>query len=166
MLLCAETPHAIILSNVTKSILERATQQFEKKLAEGMLVDLGPFTLTHHGHFFGDMAKDTTWDLYITYPYILWDPITQYQCIDKIQPFCCPLCSDDGCMPNPLFHSGEWFNGRINQLNPRVVYGTHTCTLLVSCVYKCACGHQVSACHADILETLIKFWLKILLILG
>jgi hypothetical protein len=156
MLLCAETPHAIILSNVMKSILERATRQFEKNLAEGMLVDLGPFTLTHHGHFFGDMAKDTTWDLYITYPYILWDPITQYQCIDKIHPFRCPLCSGDGCMPNPLFRSGEWFNGRINRLNPRVIYGTHTCTLLVSCVYKCARGHQVSACHADILETLIK----------
>ncbi len=83
MLLCAETPHAIVLSNVMKSILERATKQFEKNLAEGMIVDLGPFTVTYHGHFFGDMAKDATWDSYITYPYILWDPITQYQCIEK-----------------------------------------------------------------------------------
>ncbi len=156
MLLCAETPHAIILSNVMKSILERATKQFEKNLAEGMIVDLGPFTVTYHGHFFDDMAKDATWDSYICYPYILWDPITQYQCIEKKHPFYCPLCSDDGCVSNPLFRSGEWFNGRLTRLNPRVVYGTHTCTLLVSCVYKCARGHQVSACHADILETLIE----------
>ena len=105
-----------------------------------MLFDLGPFTLTHHGHLFGDIGKDAKWDLYITYPYILWDAITQYQCIDKIY---CQLCSDDGFMPNPLFHSGEWFNGRIDWLNPRVVYGTHTCTLLVSR------GHQVSACRID-----------------
>lgn len=44
-------------------------------------------------------------------------------------------------MSNPLFRCGEWFSGR---LNPRVVYGTHTCTLLVSCIYKCTRGHQVS----------------------
>ena len=39
VLLCAETPRAIILSNVMKCILERATQQFDKNLAEGMKVD-------------------------------------------------------------------------------------------------------------------------------
>ena len=153
VLLCAETPRAIILSNVMKCILERATQQFDKNLAEGMIVDLGPYTLTHHGSFFGDMVKDAA-DSYITYPYISWDPITQFQSIVKQNLLDCPLCLDDGFMSNPLFRSGEWFNGRLNRLNPRVVYDTHTCTLLVSCVYKCTHGHKVSACHAGILETL------------
>ena len=75
MLLHAEKPHAIILSNVMKCILERASQQFEKKLAEGIKDDLVAITVTHHGYFFRDVAKDASWDLglYITYLYMLWD---------------------------------------------------------------------------------------------
>ena len=66
----------------------------------------------------------------------------------------CPLCTEDGFVQKILDRSGEWYNGRIKRLNPRVLYGTHTCTLLVSCCYKCACGHQITACHPDILKML------------
>ena len=78
----------------------------------------------------------------------------QYQSVYKSNSIICPLCFTNGLTQETLCRSGKWFNGKESRSNPRVVFGTSTCVLLVSCVYRCAQGHEISACHSDILDKL------------
>ena len=147
---------AITISDVFKQSLEEATKKFEKNiLEEGVSqLDLGPVTCTHHRQLVADRASDIRWEFYITYPYMLWDPLSQYKSRYQNSSPVCPLCSADGFSSNILFRYGKWYNGRIKRLNPRVLFGTHSCTLLVSCIYTCSVGHEIAACHPAILGTL------------
>jgi hypothetical protein len=160
MLLSCHAVQAIILSDAMKKALESATNDFEAKLkllAEESgteKVDIRPITITHHAPLLSDGTVDFTWELYITYPFILWDPLTHYKDVYKSSPVICPLCLTNGLTQETLFRVGEWFNGRKKRSNPRIVFGTYACVLLVSCVYRCAHGHEISACHPAILDKL------------
>ena len=152
LLLSHHAPQAIILSDNMKKALETATDDFEAKCVKN--VDVKPVTILYLAPLYCDKAVDFTWDSYITYPFILWDPLTQYQSVYKSSPVICPLCFTNGLTQEALCRAGKWFNGKESRSNPRVVFGTHTCVLLVSCVYRCAHGHEISACHSDILDKL------------
>ena len=117
---------AITISDVFKQSLEEATKKFEKNiLEEGVSQsDLGPVTCTQHRQLVADRASDIRWEFYITYPYMLWDPLSQYKSRYQNSSPVCPLCSADGFSSNILFRSGKWYNGRIKRLNPRVLFGT------------------------------------------
>ena len=90
----------------------------------------------------------------MTYPYILWDPFTQYPSLFTSNELNCPLCHADGAQSITLSRSGEWYNGCLPPLNPRVVFDTGTVIFLVSAVYKCCRSHEITACHPHILEFL------------
>ena len=77
--------------------------------------------------------------------------MTQYQSVYKSNPIICPLCFTNGLTQETLCRSGKWFNAKESRSNPRVVFGTNACVLLVSCVYSV---HEISACHSDILDKL------------
>ena len=98
----------------------------------------------------GPLNDVLTWDMYVTFPFILWDPLSK-STVQESRLYC-PLCFDEGFPDNPLSRSREWCNGRLPRLNPRVLFDLDTITLLVSAVYKCQTGHEVVACHAGILQ--------------
>lgn len=84
-----------------KKVLEAATDGFDKKLKlvtdeSEESVNISPITVTHHAPLLNDGTDNIAWDSYITYPYILWDPLTQYKKIFKSSPIICPLCSKMG----------------------------------------------------------------------
>ena len=152
-------PQAIFLSDNMKKALEMATNEFEAKLIllnkESVEnVNINPVTISYHAPLYCDKMVGFTWDLYITYPFILWDPLTQYKNIFKSSAIICPLCLKNGLTQETLYRAGKWFNGKESRSNPRVVFGMHTCILLVSCIYRCAHGHEISACRADVLDKL------------
>ena len=140
-----------------KKTLKEATEKFEANLCcdEHITAQqtLNPVTVTNHGHFINDRNTVVRWEMYITYPFMLWDPLSQYKTL-FINKLICPLCSDNKDLSNALFRSGEWYNGRLARLNPRVIFDIHTCILLVSAVYKCSKGHEITACHPDVLHVL------------
>lgn len=134
----------IILSDEFKKVLLMATEKYEEQLIETG-IGVGPLTIIHHQNI--NEAS-------ISYPYMLWDPLSQYKSLLQDKPITCPLCTKDGFPNCFLFRHGQWYNGRLQRYNPRVLYGTNTCTLLVSCSYKCSRDHEIAACHADILDFL------------
>ena len=138
------------LSNAMKKTLETAIKDFEMKL-ELENMEMSPVTITHHPSPLVCEGIDgsETCQSYITYPYILWDPLTQYH-LFKLDPLFCPLC----LMQIPISRTRKWFDGRMARLNPRVLFGTHTPVLLVSGLYRCPNGHEISACHPSILDKL------------
>ena len=148
---------SISVNSVMKSTLKEATDKFEVNLNsdEGGTTNppaINPVTMTNHGQFLRDRGSKISWEMYITYPYLLWDPFSQYQPLFLTNKLNCPLCAEDGVVSTTLLRSGEWYNGRLTRLNPRVIFGTNSLLLLVSAVYKCSRGHEVSACHPNILE--------------
>ena len=75
---------AIILSENMKKALETATKEFEAKLillTEESVekANINPVTVTYHVPSNCGKTVDVSWDLYITYPFILWDPLTHYK---------------------------------------------------------------------------------------
>ena len=113
-----------------------------------------PVTITTHGKFLSPKYNEINWEMYITYPYLLWDPLSQYHSLFIENKLCCPLCHEDGALSNNLLRSGEWYNGRLTRLNPRIIFDTNTVVLLVSAVYKRCRSHEIAACHPHILEIL------------
>ena len=148
---------SISLTSVMKKTLKEATEKFEANLCcdEHITAQqtLNPVTVTNHGHFINDRNTVVRSEMYMTYPFMLWDPLSQYKTL-FINKLICPLCSDNKDLSNALFRSGEWYNGRLARLNPRVIFDIHTCILLVSAVYKCSKGHEITACHPDVLHVL------------
>jgi hypothetical protein len=106
---------SISLTSVMKKTLKEATEKFEANLCcdEHITAQqtLNPVTVTNHGHFINDRNTVVRWEMYITYPFMLWDPLSQYKTL-FINKLICPLCSDNKDLSNALFRSGEWYNGR------------------------------------------------------
>lgn len=53
----------------------------------------------------------------------------------------------------PILSYQERIIGRLKRYNPRLLYHTNSCILLVSCMYRCCRGHEVSSCHPSILSS-------------
>ena len=124
LLLYHHASQAIILNDNMKKALETTTDDFEAKLIQ-LVVDVNVKRVikTYLAPLYYDKTVDFTWDLYITYPFILWDPLTQYQSVYKSNPIFCPLC----LMQQTLYRPGKWFYGKESRSDPRVVFGTSTC---------------------------------------
>ena len=88
-----------------KSILKEATDNFESKLscddACTSLDKMLPTTVRISGQYL--TSKQVAADKYITYPYTLWDPLTQYNTFFAKTVLNCPLCLADGASSNVLF---------------------------------------------------------------
>ena len=98
------------------------------------------------------------WQSYLQYPFILWDPLAQFPYIFNTQSFLCPTCLEDAKKGVRKPHSflsrtNHWFNGRLKRYNPLLLYHTNSCILLVSCMYRCCKGHEVSSCRPSILSS-------------
>ena len=147
---------SVELNSAMKKTLKEATDKYNLNLQ----CDAGrninqvhkPVTITTHGHLINP-NYNMTWEMYMTYPYMLWDPLSQHPSLFIGQLYC-PLCDEDGAPLNNLLRSGEWYNGRLPRLNPRAIFDTNNVVLLVSAVYKCCRGHEIAACHPHILEIL------------
>ena len=69
----------------------------------------------------------------------------------------CPICLEDSEktaleINSLLKRTNHWFNGRLKRFNPRIVFHTNTCVLLVGCMYRCCKGHEISSCHSSVLS--------------
>ena len=42
-------------------------------------------------------------------------------------------------------------SGHLKRFNPRIVFHTNTCVLLVGCMYRCCKDHEISSCHSSVL---------------
>ena len=117
-----------ITSKVTEKLME-ATRKFDERL-NPTEVDVKncaaenpePVTTIHHGRFLRDINEAITWEMYISYPYILWDPLTHYKSLYANNKLMCLLCSEDGASLNVLFRTGEWYNGWLARLSPRIIF--------------------------------------------
>ena len=72
---------------------------------------------------------------------ILWEPHQQLP--HFFQPeFVCPICNEDGKVISlkPI----GWKDGRLNRQMPRQIYGMSGRVLLISRVYRCSAGHELS----------------------
>jgi hypothetical protein len=141
-----------------KKTLEEATDKYNLDLQCDEDTNINqahmPVTITTHGQFLNPNYNKLNWEIYMTYPYMLWDPLSQYPSLFMDNKLHCPLCHEDGVLSNNLLRSGEWYNGRLPRLNPRIIFDTNTVVLLVSAVYKCGRGHEIAACHPHVLEIL------------
>ena len=98
------------------------------------------------------------WQSYLQYPFILWDPLAQFPHLFDTRSLLCPLCLGDSEKAalettSLLKRTNHWFNGRLKRFNPRIVFHTNTCVLLVSCMYRCCKGHEISSCHSSVLSS-------------
>ena len=94
---------AIILSHNMKKALESAINEFEAKIKSVENVNVH-----------GDKTVDVTGDSYISYPFILWDPLTQYQNIYELSPIIYSLCLTNSLMQETLHHPEEMGNSTLH----------------------------------------------------
>ena len=145
-----------------------ATHQFNKNVCleedvpspEIQHSDCGPLT-----------CSQIDWQSYLRYPFILWDPVTQFPYLFNTRTFLCPICLEDADKTDMktlpfLSRTNHWFNGRMKRYNPRLLYHTNSCILLVSCMYRCCKGHKVSSCHPSILSSFPSSYLFQILFLS
>ena len=149
---------SIELNSAMKKTLENATDKYNSNILgnEGMNTNQAhlPVTITTHGQFFHPNYNEMNWEMFMTYPYMLWDPLSQYPSLFTDNKLYCPLCHEDGALSNDLLRTREWYNGRLPRLNPGVIFDTNTIVLLVRAGYKCCRGHEIAACHPNVLEIL------------
>ena len=70
----------------------------------------------------------------------------------------CPICLEDSEKAalettSLLSRTNHWFNGRLKRFHPQIVFHTNTCILLVSCMYLCCKGQEISSCHSSVLSS-------------
>ena len=69
-------------------------------------------------------SVDTQWQphihRYLTLPYTLWDPLSQFPTIFHHQ-LNCPLCLEEG-LANPLIVSNDWQTGMSQRQQPRILF--------------------------------------------
>ena len=113
--LCVSRSNAIRIGEKMKNILKEATEKFESKFCTNIPIkseEMAPSTVKIAGqHLTSTHMFVTSWDIYVTDPYILWDPLTQYHMLFEERKLKCPLCSADGALSNVLKRSGKWLTG-------------------------------------------------------
>ena len=156
MFIIVHEAEAVKIGTKMKNVLQEAIRNFESNCDDTTApkVDMTPAIVRIIGQRLASKDICLTWDMYITYPYMLWDPLIHYKTFFSKNKLNCPLCSADGAFSNILRRSGKWFDGNSARLNPRVIFDLHTCTLLVSALYTCCRSHEIAACHPVILQML------------
>ena len=143
------------MNEMTQEVLKVATNQFNENVR---LQENVPSPEIRHSDCDPITSSRLDWQSYLQYAFILWDPLAQFPYIFNTQSFLCPTCLEDAEKTDKKTHSflsrtNHWFNGRLKRYNPRLLYHTNSCILLVSCMYRCCKGHEVSSCHPSILSS-------------
>ena len=117
---------------------------------------------------FPTVCEDWTpdWKLYFIYPYILFDPLSQFEFLFQNDPLICPLCesSHGETGPSYLRQTNLWKNGEKERRNPRMLYDIISIAYLVYKTYSCANGHtEIPATHPDIMERIPDCYLPFIL---
>ncbi|KXJ16275.1 uncharacterized protein LOC114574761 [Exaiptasia diaphana] len=136
---------------ITKLI--RATDEFEAHLIAGGVVSKPSVIIP-----MSSQDEQDTKEAYFMLPYILFDPMEQFQsCKDGRIKLFCHLCHDEGKVTllqrGP---KGSWNNARKKRSNPRLIFDIEGPVLLVSKIYRCSNGHDVpaSCCSTPLMEYL------------
>lgn len=97
-------------------------------------------------------ADSVTIEHYTTPSIIIWDVLRSFRSVlGNLQ---CPFCAENQ-QEHDLKHAGLWTDGSSNcRYEPRLIYDSSCCILLVSAVYVCPHGHQVPSHHPSILSRL------------
>ena len=137
----------------TQEILKLVTHQFNENVR---LQERVPSPEIRHPDCV-PVSSRRGWQSYLQYPFILWDPLAQFPHLFDTRSLLCPLCLGDSEKAalettSLLKRTNHWFNGRLKRCNPRIVFHTNTCVLLVSCMYRCCKGHEISSCHSSVLS--------------
>lgn len=137
----------------TQEILKLVTHQFNENVR---LQERVPSPEIRHPDCV-PVSSRRGWQSYLQYPFILWDPLAQFPHLFDTRSLLCPLCLGDSEKAalettSLLKRTNHWFNGRLKRFNPRIVFHTNTCVLLVSCMYRCCKGHEISSCHSSVLS--------------
>ena len=105
VLLChhMHAAQAIILSDNMKKALESAINMFEAKIKSVENVNVH-----------GDKTVNVTGDSNISYPFILWDPLPQYQNIYELSPIIYSLCLTNSLMQETPHHPEEMGNSALH----------------------------------------------------
>ena len=135
----------------TQEILKLVTHQFNENVR---LQERVPSPEIRHPDCV-PVSSRRGWQSYLQYPFILWDPLAQFPHLFDTRSLLCPLCLGDSEKAalettSLLKRTNHWFNGRLKRFNPRIVFHTNTCVLLVSCMYRCCKGHEISSCHSSV----------------
>lgn len=139
---------AFDINEIMQEVLKEATHQFNENVRLGENV---PSPEIRHSDCAPLTSSRIDWQRYLQYPFILWDPLAQFPYLFNTLSFLCPTCLEDADKTDMKTHSflsrtNHWFNGRL-------LYHTNSCILLVSCMYRCCKGHDISSCHPSILSS-------------
>ncbi|XP_028418771.1 uncharacterized protein LOC114544301 [Dendronephthya gigantea] len=107
-------------------------------------------------------SLDETWvndpKSYCVLPYILFDPLCQFNALLEGNTILCPKCETDDKMcennrKGHLVNTGVWKNGRLQRLNPRIIFGLTSPVLLVYKQYSCDLGHtEINSIDVDVVK--------------
>ncbi|CAB4030423.1 Hypothetical predicted protein [Paramuricea clavata] len=107
-------------------------------------------------------SLDETWKndakSYCVLPYILFDPLCQFNAFLDGNVVTCPKCKGDDKMsktnmPGHLVNTKIWKNGRLQRLNPRVIFDLTSPVILVYKQYSCNRGHyEINGVDVDVLK--------------
>ncbi len=106
------------------------------------------------------------WKLYFLYPYILFDPLSQFEFLFQGDPLRCPLCEpgNEENRQSCLRQTNLWKNGQTKRHNPRMLYDINSVVCLVYKTYSCYSGHtEIPATHPDILKRIPNCYLPFIL---
>lgn len=136
----------------TQEILKLVTYQFNENVR---LQERVPSTEIRHPDCV-PVSSRRGWQSYLQYPFILWDLLAQFPHLFDTRSLLCPICLEDSEkaaleITSLLKRTNHWFNGRLKRFNPRIVFHTNTCVLLVGCMYRCCKDHEISSCHSSVL---------------
>lgn len=76
---------------------------------------------------------------------IIWDPLQQFPAMIKIV-----TCNERGCGSEMKLVA--WQDGSVQRLNPRCLYGSRGCVVLVCKIYRCPKGHLLTSCDIRVLQ--------------
>ena len=91
-------------------------------------------------------------NIYVLPNAILWEPHQQLPQFFQSE-FVCPICNKHGKVFS--LKPNGWKDGRLRRLMPRQIYGLSGRVLLISRVYSCSVGHEISG-HDPAILAMIK----------
>ena len=110
----------------------------------------GPFIVEPSRHLNPDLSNAPKVEDYIHPRVIIWDPIQQHQCFKS--GIACPHY--DHGQVGSILTPCKWKDGRSERDMPRQMYGVNGPVLLVSHVYRCTRGHEITGHDPRLLENI------------
>ena len=101
---------------------------------------------------------------YCALSYILFDPLSQFHAtVNEKNIITCPKCKSDS--RGHLMNTRCWKNGRLERLNPRIIFDLTSSAILVYKQYSCSFGHrEINAVDVDVLKQIDNCYVPFALI--